>query len=188
MGKIYCIIGRSATGKSTVEKHLEKMGYDRIISTTTRPMRDGERNGFDYNFISDKEFNELLVKQDFYEQTTYNSWKYSICKNDVPNIDKQDYICVIEVNGFKQLQESLGTDKVIPILLYTDSYTRLKRAIEREPHAEDNVYVEVCRRYLSDFSLFSDFEKLVPFKINNLDSYETARIIDRYIKTGNKIN
>ncbi|EPY2277884.1 hypothetical protein ACXAT3_002635 [Clostridium sporogenes] len=37
MGKLYCILGKSASGKSTVEKMLEKKGLKRIISTTTRP-------------------------------------------------------------------------------------------------------------------------------------------------------
>ena len=53
------IIGKSASGKDTALKQLYKefkKDYDVsvIVSDTTRPPRDGERNGIDYNFITKK--------------------------------------------------------------------------------------------------------------------------------------
>ena len=42
------ICGRSGTGKSTLEEELIGMGYGRIISCTTRPPREGEKDGVDY--------------------------------------------------------------------------------------------------------------------------------------------
>ena len=45
MGKIFCIMGKSATGKDTIyKKMLEETSFDwkRMIPYTTRPIRDGE--------------------------------------------------------------------------------------------------------------------------------------------------
>ena len=51
------IVGESASGKSTVEKILnEKYGMRKVVSYTTRPPRDTEVNGVDYNFISMNDF------------------------------------------------------------------------------------------------------------------------------------
>lgn len=183
MGKVFAILGRSATGKSTVESHLEAMRHHRIISNTTRNVREGEVKDKDYHYLSNEEFEKLKQNNQLVENSQYNNWSYGICYNDIKNLNKQNYICVIEVTGFKQLQINLGKDKVIPILLYTEPYTRLKRALEREPHASDNTYKEIARRFLSDFDLFNEFEKNCIYKINNIDSYESAKIIDRIIKT-----
>ena len=54
------IVGESASGKSTVEKILnEKYGMRKVVSYTTRPPRDTEVNGVDYNFISMNDFLDL---------------------------------------------------------------------------------------------------------------------------------
>ena len=51
---IVVLMGRSGCGKSTNEKLLEELGYSRIISYTTRPMRAGEENHREYHFVSVK--------------------------------------------------------------------------------------------------------------------------------------
>ena len=51
------LIGMSASGKDAILRELvANHGFREIVTTTTRPMRKGEVNGKDYNFISRKEF------------------------------------------------------------------------------------------------------------------------------------
>ena len=51
MGKIFCVMGKSATGKDTIfQKLLDKLDLKRIIPYTTRPIRDGEVSGREYHF------------------------------------------------------------------------------------------------------------------------------------------
>ena len=55
MGKIFCIIGKSSSGKDTVYKGLlqrRELGLRRIVPYTTRPRREGERDGEEYYFVS----------------------------------------------------------------------------------------------------------------------------------------
>ena len=49
--RIICLLGKSGSGKSTVEAGLEKLGYHRIISYTTRPIRGNEQNGINYYYV-----------------------------------------------------------------------------------------------------------------------------------------
>ena len=56
-GKLIIISGPAGSGKSTVLKELSKLSdYKFSLSATTRPPRDGEKNGLDYYFISKDEF------------------------------------------------------------------------------------------------------------------------------------
>ena len=48
-----CLIGKTASGKDTIAKELvNKYGYKRIVTYTTRPIRDGEKEGVNYYYIS----------------------------------------------------------------------------------------------------------------------------------------
>ena len=55
-----CLIGKSCSGKDTVTKELISMGYEKIITYTTRPQRNGEIDGIHYHFISEKLFKKMI--------------------------------------------------------------------------------------------------------------------------------
>ena len=58
---IFCIMGKSSTGKDTIYKALLKddaLDLHRIIPYTTRPIRQGEQDGQEYFFVD-----ETAVKQ-----------------------------------------------------------------------------------------------------------------------------
>ena len=59
---IIVLIGRSGSGKSSIQKCLEKNGYEKVVMSTTRPKRDGEIEGGDYYFLSNEEWG-LKVKE-----------------------------------------------------------------------------------------------------------------------------
>ena len=59
MGKIICLMGKSSTGKDTIYKHLladRRLGLKKIVPYTTRPIRNGERDGVEYFFRSEQDF------------------------------------------------------------------------------------------------------------------------------------
>lgn len=58
------LIGMSASGKDAILRELvANHGFREIVTTTTRPMRKGEVNGKDYNFISRKEFEKGITER-----------------------------------------------------------------------------------------------------------------------------
>lgn len=60
MKKIIVIVGKTATGKDTLCKHLkEKYDIPMVVSYADRPMRDYEENGVQHIFISKEEMDEL---------------------------------------------------------------------------------------------------------------------------------
>ena len=68
-GNIFLIIGPSGVGKNTLINEIiskdENIKF--IPSVTTREMREGERKGMPYRFVSQKEFKELRNNKELLE-------------------------------------------------------------------------------------------------------------------------
>lgn len=175
--KIIALVGKSASGKSTIERILEGMGYKRIISTTTRPIREKEIKDIDYHYISDEEFKQKLENNEFAENTQYRDWFYGADKSEFET-DK-NCVITIEPHGLKQLQESLG-DRIIPIYIYVQDKERMLRSLNREVFVDVD---EVVRRYQSDKELFADIEENAIYKIQNWNAHESAKVIDGIIRS-----
>lgn len=73
MGRII-IVGKAGSGKDYLKNKFVARGFKRAISHTTRPMREGEVEGVDYEFISEAEFIGYIHM--FYEHKQFNSWYY----------------------------------------------------------------------------------------------------------------
>ena len=62
MGKIFYLMGKSASGKDTIYQELMRdrdLDLKSIVLYTTRPIRDGEQEGIDYHFITEEEVQDL---------------------------------------------------------------------------------------------------------------------------------
>lgn len=58
MGKIFCLMGKSACGKDSIYKQIlsdKNLPLKTLVPYTTRPIRDGETNGLEYYFLTDEE-------------------------------------------------------------------------------------------------------------------------------------
>lgn len=171
MYKIIAIIGEAGSGKDTLmNKIIYEAGKEKpalifhsIVSCTTRPPRDYEKNSIDYYFLTNEEFAERVLKNDFLEVSEFNNWFYGTSKSELdPN---KINIAVLNPDGV----ENILLHKDIQLkVFYLDvkGKTRLIRQLQREE--EPNI-PEIYRRYLADDE---DFNYL-PFE------YETLKNEDR---------
>ena len=158
MRKIFAIMGKASTGKDTLTKMLsETLELPIALSFTTRPMRVGEKQGVEYNFISDDDFwdlhgCDLLAEYTSYEVASGETWHYGLTKEE---LEKAEYVLVIvNPDGFKQLTEIYG-DKVCSILIDAPADVRIKRYLDRDTVTEEKAE-ECCRRFLADNKDFKD--------------------------------
>lgn len=164
-GKIYYIMGKSASGKDTVYKELLRLYPElrEIILYTTRPIRDGEICGREYFFTDEKHLDEYEKKGRLIEkrtyQTMYGPWSYATVDDGQVDIKGRSYIGIGTLESYLRIRDYYGRDRVVPIYIAIDDKTRLLRAIEREAKEESPKYTELCRRYIADEEDFSD-EKL----------------------------
>ena len=156
---IYCRLGMTGTGKTTLAREVsKKLKIPIIISYTSRPMREGEQEDVDYHYVDNKHFDDN--KDDFIEMREYevydgSVWKYGYKKSDFSNKNK-DYIVVIETDGFKAFKEYFGRDKLKPILINSqigDLYHRLQKRGDNEKEIERRINDDVQK-----FKIFSETE------------------------------
>ncbi|MDD5899474.1 MAG: guanylate kinase [Lachnospiraceae bacterium] len=163
MGKIYVLMGKSATGKDTVFKRLtgrKELLLHTVVGYTTRPIRRGETDGREYFFVSDEKWRELQKENKVIESRTYHTiagdWHYFTVDDGQINLDGKDYLLISTLSGYEQLKRYYGADLVYPLYIEVEDDERLWRSICRERRQESPNYDEVCRRFLADQQDFSE--------------------------------
>ena len=163
--KLFIISGSTASSKDTTLNELSNRGVVKtLLSTTTRPIRATEKQGREYNFITEEEFN----KKDFIEKRVYkvangDTWYYGLsydeifkCYNNIGN-----YAVIVDVQGMRTIKEYVnrtfkGSIEVITIMLKASYYTRLNRYLNRDKVADDMVK-EAIRRMNADMHEIEPF-------------------------------
>ncbi|MFR4351759.1 MAG: guanylate kinase [Roseburia sp.] len=163
MGKIYCIMGKSSSGKDTLYKMLlddEELSLKTLVSYTTRPMREGETDGVEYYFCDEDQLRAFEAEDRVIElrayQTVCGVWKYFTVKDHQMGDDAQDYLFIGTLEAYLKMRDYFGKDRVIPIYIEVEDGVRLERAIERERSQRAPKYEELCRRFLADAADFSE--------------------------------
>lgn len=103
---IVTITGPSCAGKSTLEKALKERGFSAVISTTTRPMREGEVNGQSYYFIDKSEFKRLEALGAFVESVQFNGNYYGVTAKEIERVAAtgKPIVVIVEPNGLMQIR------------------------------------------------------------------------------------
>ena len=127
-GGVFIISGPSGSGKDTlIVRLLEKLPELRFsISSITRGMREGEKQGEKYNFITREKFEDMINNGELLEYNTYVGNYYGTPKAPVVKAieDGSDIIIEVDVNGAAQIREKLR--EAVSIFIMPPSYEELK--------------------------------------------------------------
>lgn len=181
MGKMIYLMGKSSSGKDTVYKRLlewKEGNLKRVLLYTTRPIREGEKEGEEYYFTDDAGYREMEAKGRVIESRAYHTyhglWRYFTVDDGSIDLAHNNYLLIGTIESYLKTAAYFGKEKILPVLLELDDGVRLKRALEREMKQKTPKYQEMCRRFLADAEDFSE-EKIkeagisVRFSNDNLE-------------------
>lgn len=195
MGKIFCVMGKSATGKDTIYQKLlneSNLELKRIIPYTTRPIREGEVEGREYHFCCEADVQRLEQEGRIVELRAYNTvygvWKYFTVDDGNIRLDEENYLLIGTLEAYTKIRDYFGADKVLPIYIEVEDGERLLRAIAREKLQDTPKYEEMCRRFLADAKDFSE-ENLkaagIETRFENVELLDTLARIKKYMQEEN---
>ena len=191
MNRLICLMGKSCSGKDTIYKNLLKdreLNLKVLRPYTTRPRRINEKEGIEYNFVTEEEYiamrdRGLILEERAYD-TMHGVWRYFTVRDAGLTDNENDLLYIGTLEAYVNLREALGNDKVIPIYIEVSDTVRIDRAVHREKKQAEPRFAEMCRRFLADNEDFSD-EKLkeagVTVRFNNEDLNECLNRIKTFI-------
>jgi guanylate kinase len=183
--KIIALFGKSGAGKDTIQKWVvsNNPNIHEIISCTTRPPRDYEKNGVDYHFLTCTDFFKKTIDLSMLEQTAFKGWLYGTSIEDLD--ENKINIGVFNILGIERLLEDNRLE-VLPILIDVPDKIRLLRNLNREENPDCS---EICRRFLADEKDFLNisFEYRTFYNISDYSPamFEDFEPIKNFIKDNN---
>lgn len=173
--KLFFIMGESGSGKDTIYKMILNSSLGEFITTivscTTRPMRENEREAVEYYFRDDAHLEKARKEGVLIESRTYHTvhgdWSYYTLKLDENNMYYIATGTPQQYSSYVEFYKNRGTDfEGCPIYLSTLGKTRLQRSLTR---VEDPDCPEICRRFLADAEEYTE---------ENLNSIANLKVVD----------
>lgn len=140
-GRLIILSGPSASGKSTLWRHL--VAFPQVtfsISATTRAARPGEVDGRDYHFLSEEDFLQRMAKGDFLEHAQVHGNRYGTLRSEVEQAlqSGSDIVLEIDVQGAKQVR--LSNLPIVSVFLLPPSMEILEQRLrDRKSETEEQV-------------------------------------------------
>ena len=154
----------SGAGKTTLTKKIQqKYSSFRIsVSHTTRKPRSNEVDGVDYNFVSEKKFQELISAGEFYEYAKIFGNYYGTSKKSVLDLvkKKNDVLFDIDWQGTKQLSKFKELN-LLKIFILPPSKEELKKRLIQRNQDKPHVVSERLDAYERDSAHKKDYDFVV---------------------------
>lgn len=174
MGKIFYLMGKSSSGKDTIYKRLlaqRRRPLTAVVPYTTRPIREGEREGAEYHFTNEEALNRLEREGRVIEKRSYDTvhgiWNYFTADDGQIALESADYLMIGTLASYEKMQNYYGKEALVPLYIEVEDGVRLQRALDRE-RAESH---PVMPSFAADFSPTA---KIFQRKCWNLPELSTA--------------
>ncbi len=162
-GDIFVISGPSGSGKDTL---LVKL-FERLpelffsISSITRPMREGEKNGEKYNFISRDEFEKMIANDELLEHNTYVGNYYGTPKAPIIAAAERgtDVIIEVDVNGAEQIRKKIPD--AVSVFIMPPSFEELKRRLSGRGTESEELVNKRMDSALGEIKRASEYDYII---------------------------
>lgn len=170
-GNLYVAAAPSGAGKTSLVKALVDMTDNLMVSVshTTRPMRPGEEDGVNYNFVDQAAFSAMIEAGDFLEHAQVFDNFYGTSQQWVEQqlAAGTDVILEIDWQGAQQVRTLMP--QTIGIFILPPSRAVLEQRLQGRGTDSEEVIERRMRDAVSEISHYAEFDYLV---LN--DDFDTA--------------
>lgn len=172
--KIIVLVGASGSGKTTVGNELTKHGIIKLVTTTTRPPREGEVEGIDYYFINEYDLNPCQ----FLETTCYNGYHYGLSLKEVESALKQYELVhlAMDKNGARAMKAAYPDQ--CSVIFFIISEKEMIRRMKMRGDCQEAIEERVAYRHIANEEAMPEDADLV---IENNDLDQTVQQILYFI-------
>lgn len=169
------LTGKTASGKDTIiAKILAKYPhFKKVLTTTSRALRKGEKNGLDYNFISRQDFRDKINRGDFLEYVLYGGNLYGTEKSRIN--PRKDLIWKIDPQRAGKIREIIKDDLLV-IYISTSDEIILQRLKKRGLTDE-----EIKKRMADDKKIWQKYQGSYDYIVENVPG-SLEKAVDQIIK------
>ncbi len=180
-GAILVLSGPSGAGKSSlIQKIKDEIGpYYFSVSTTTRPMRDGEREGIDYHFVSEEQFRADIEAELFLEYAKVHGNYYGTSLKPVKQAlaERKLVLFDIDVQGHDAVRHRLG-DITMSVFITTPTLAELERRLNSRATDSKEIIDNRIKMAKREIQRVSEFD----FLLINDDLERAAKHLIRIAK------
>ena len=172
----------SGSGKTTLCKALQMVEpeIEWSISYTTREKRSIEENGVDYFFISEEEFEDLIIQGHFVEWQNVHGFYYGTSVSNLENAIENDKIMLIEmdVKGSMSIKE-LYPDQTFSIFIMPPSISHLRERLRgRGTDSEKRINIRL-KRFQEEMEFRERFDYVMINEDLDLAKIELQKTINK---------
>jgi guanylate kinase len=176
--KIVVIEGPSGAGKDSIINGLIELyphKYEKIISMTTREMREFEKPGNPYHFVTDIEFDKMLKSGDIFEHTIRHGTKRGMSERYITDILKKNKTALkdCDIVGVRALRKRFNN--VITVFITADKKDIEKRMRSRGDREED------IKIRLADYDKYMKNIKYYDYIVKNEDLKKAIENVENII-------
>lgn len=182
-GEIIAVSAPSGGGKTTIVKQILKKFPEIIfsVSATTRPKRESEKNGVEYYFISEEEFNQKIKNNEFVEWEKFYDYYYGTFKSVIEENIKKGKSVLLEVD----VKGAISLKRIYPearlIYITPPSFEELvKRLRERRTESETDIKKRIERANM-ELSVKDKFDYFIDNKDLNKAIKDTSELINKIL-------
>lgn len=153
----------TGAGKTTLARELVRRRPDLVfsVSATTRPPRPGERDGVDYHFKSEAEFERMRREGEWLEWARVHDWWYGTPAENLraAQRDGRHLVLDIDVQGARQIRDAVPS--AVAVFLLPPSFDVLLERLQRRGREDESERRKRLETALAELRAADEFEHVV---------------------------